>query len=229
MSKNKTRGLVFLAILLIVFSAIAFLPPFNRNTIFGTAYLFGLIAILSQLYFISISFGGKGDAKSKFYGFPIAQIGVVYLIAQLVISLVEMVLASLLALWMAVLINIIAVAVAYAGTIAADTMREEIERQDTVLKKNVSAMRELQSMANGILSQCDHPGMKQDLQKVADELRYSDPVTSDASAPLENEMLAQLKEIQRATVDADSDAVKAMCGKLLANLTERNRVCKLGK
>ncbi|MCD7805144.1 MAG: hypothetical protein LUH03_08370 [Oscillospiraceae bacterium] len=229
MKKNSLRGYLIIAVLLVVFSAIAFLPPFSRTAVFAAAYCFGLLAILSQIYFFHASFSGNESAKSKFYGVPIAQIGLVYIVVQLIISLLEMVLASVLPLWVALVVNIIAAGVAFAGCIAADTMREEIIRQDNAIKKDVSAMRELQSLANAIVSQCSNDGMMGDLKRVSEELRFSDPVTSEDSAPLEKELQEQLKELQKAVADDDVETVSALCKRLLAGLTERNRVCKLGK
>ena len=48
MNKNATRGIIILAILLVVFSVIAFVIPFPKNTVFWIAYLCGVFAILFQ-------------------------------------------------------------------------------------------------------------------------------------------------------------------------------------
>ncbi len=229
MKQNKTRGYVILAILLVVFTAISFLPPFTKAGRFFVAYLFGVIAILSQVYFFKSSFSPDGDVKSKFYGFPIARIGVVFMVAQLIVSLVEMALALVCPTWLALLVNIIILAVALVGSIAAETMRDEIERQDVSLKEEVSAMRELQSLANGILAQCDSSESKAEIKRLADELRYSDPVSSDGTKELEAEILQQLRDVQKAVVDADAEAVRALTGKVMVNLAERNRLCRLEK
>ncbi len=229
MKENKNRGYMIIAILLVVFTAVAFLPPFVKVGGFFVAYLFGVIAILSQVYFFKSSFSADGDVKSKFYGFPIARIGVVFMVAQLIVSLVEMALALVCPTWLALLVNIIILAVALVGSIAAETMRDEIERQDISLKEEVSAMRELQSLANSILAQCDGSESKAEIKKLADELKFSDPVSSDGTKELESDILQQLKDVQKAVVDADVEAVKALTGKVMANLAERNRLCRLEK
>ena len=112
MNKNKVRGCITLAVIAIVLSVIAFVVPFSRNATFWIAYLFSVIAIAFQVYIFKISFTEIEDVKSKFYGFPIAQIGVIYLVAQLIISIVEMILAILIPSWVAVVINIIVTAAA---------------------------------------------------------------------------------------------------------------------
>ena len=227
MTKNASRGLIILAIVLAVFSLIAFAVPFAHTAVFWIAYGCVLVAVLFQLYIFKISF--EGDAKSRFYGFPIARLGIYYLVAQLILSVVEMALAGLIPAWPAVIVNALALAVALIGCITAETMRDEIVQQDGKLKKNVSAMRELQSMAASMVGQCDNEEMKSIVKKIADELRFSDPVTSEITQELEKEMFNQMKEIQQAIVEKDADAIKALSIRIVDNLAERNRICSISK
>lgn len=229
MNKNASRGLIILAIVLAVFSLIAFAVPFAHTTLFWVAYGFGVFAILFQLYIFKTSFAGNDDAKSRFYGFPIARLGVYYLITQLILSVIEFALAGLIPVWPAVIVNVLVLAFVLIGCITAETMRDEIVQQDNKLKKNVSAMRELQSMAASIVGQCSDEEMKSIVKKIADELRFSDPVSSDATAELENEMRSQLSDIQQAIVEGDVNGTKTLCTKLLETSAERNRVCSISK
>lgn len=229
MSKNGIRGYITLAVLFIVFSVIAFAAPFSRTAVFWLAYVFAAAAIAYQIYVFKISFSDDGDVKSKFYGFPIAKVGVIYLTAQLIISLAEMIFAAFLPVWAVVIINVIAAALAIVGCIAADAMRDEIVRQDVQLKKDVSHMRALQSMSAALAGQCMDGDTKELLQKLADEFKYSDPVSSDETEAMEAELLEQLKEIQKSMIDGDTEAVKAFSGRVLSGLAERNRICALNK
>ncbi|MBR3241917.1 MAG: hypothetical protein IKF90_04350, partial [Parasporobacterium sp.] len=64
---------------------------------------------------------------------------------------------------------------------------------------------------------------------LADEFRYSDPVSSEKTEDLEADMQAQLGDIQQALVDGDTDGAKRLCGKLTGTLAEGNRVCSINK
>ena len=226
---RRARESYVLAIVLAVFSLIAFAIPFAHTAVFWIAYGFGVFAILFQLYIFKTSFAGNGDAKSRFYGFPIARLGIYYLVAQLILSVVEMALAGLIPAWPVIIVNVLALAFALIGCITAETMRDEIVQQDQKLKKNVSTMRELQSMAASMVGQCGDEEMKSIVKKIADELRFSDPVSSEATVELEDEMRSQLADIQQAIVEGDKDGAKTLCQKLLNNLTERNRICSVNK
>lgn len=229
MEKNTVRGLIVLAILLIAFIVIALAVPFARTAVFWLGFGFAIIAILIQLYIFKSAASVNGDAKSRFYSFPIARIGVYYLVLQLIISFVEMALAKVLPTWVALLINIILAAIAIIGCITVDTMRDEIVQQDGKLKKNVANMRELQSLSATMVSHCTDEELRATLQKLNDEFRYSDPVSSEETLEMEEDMHSQLGNIQQALVDGDTDGAKKMCTKLIGCLTERNRICSISK
>ena len=228
MTKNASKGIMILVILLAVFSVIAFVIPFPKNPVFWIAYACGVFAILFQLYIFRSSFG-KADARSRFYGFPIARLGIYYLVIQLAVSVIEIALSKFLPTWTVIVINVLILAAALIGCITAETMREEIAAQDTRLKKNVSNMRELQSLTAALSNQTSDAELKKSLQKLADEFRYSDPLTSEKTKELEMDMRSQIGDLQQAITDGDINGTKSLCEKLQDCLRERNRICALNK
>ena len=195
MKKNMLRVYITLAIIFVVLTVIAIAVPFAKTAAFWIAYAFGVIAIGYQVYVFNISFVKGDGAKSRFYGFPIAKIGVVYLIVQLVVSLVEMCVAAWVPAWATIIINIIPIAVAAVGCIAAETMRTEIVHQEEQVKKDISNMTALRSMSTALVSQCSDEALKSELKKLVDEFRYSDPVTSEETKDIEKELEVQLNEL----------------------------------
>ncbi len=228
MKKNITRGIFTLVILLAVFSVIAFVIPFPKNKVFWIAYACGVFAILFQIYIFKSSFG-NADARSKFYGFPIARLGIYYLVVQLVVSIIEIALSKVLPTWVVVVVNVLILAAVLIGCITTETMRDEIARQDDKLKKSVSNMRELQSISAALVDQCNDAELKGTLKKLADEFRYSDPLSSDKTQGLETDMYKRIGDLQQAVVDGDVDGAKSLCDKLLGCLKERNRICSINK
>lgn len=229
MSKNGIRGYIILAVLAVVLSVIAFAAPFTRNGAFWVAYVFGMIANAYQIYVFKVAFSAEGDVKSKFYGFPIARIGLIYLVAQLAASLVEMAASAVLPIWAALILNVLLLAFAAVGCIAADMMRDEIERQDVQVKVDVSNMRTLQSMSAALAGRCSDADMKKAIEKLAEEFKYSDPVSSDATVSLEAELKVILEMLQDSVLAGDAATVKTMAAKAGLKLEERNRVCAMNK
>lgn len=228
MTKNASRGKIMLLILLAVFSVIAFVIPFPKNAVFWIAYICGIFAILFQLYIFKSSFG-DADARSRFYGFPIARLGIYYLIIQLIASIIEITLSKFLPTWAVIIVNVLILAFALIGCITTETMRDEIANQDVKLKKNISNMRELQSISATLVGQCNNEEMKKSLQKLADEFRYSDPLTSEKTEELEVDMQSRIGDLQQAITDGDVEGAQTLCEKLLECLRERNRICAVNK
>lgn len=230
MSKNAVRILVFAGLALVVFNVIAFVVPFAKNAVFWAAYVFGMIAIISQLAVMKLAFNGTESIRSKFYGFPVARIGVIYGICQILLSFAAMALSSFIPMWIPIIIFIVMLAAATAGLIGADMVREEIEHQDKKLVKDVSNMRELQSKINLIVSQADcGEDLKLALAKLGEDIKYSDPVSNPATEKIENELLIAIDELQKAVIDGEETAALTLCRKISGTLAERNRLCKLNK
>lgn len=229
LNEKEKKGLIVLALLFVVYTLIVLAVPFAKGGMFWLTYLFTAAAFGVQVYVFKLSFEKEAGAKSKFYGFPIARVGVLYLAVQLVLGLVFMALAAVAPVWLALVLYLALLVAAAVGVIATDSIRDEVERQDTQLKKNVATMRALQSKAAALPARCEDAEAKSALEKLAEEFRYSDPVSAPALADLETDMAAIMEELSAAVTDGDNAAVLALCKKISATLAERNRLCKLNK
>lgn len=229
MKKDIIRWGVGLGVLRVLYILVAFLIPFVHTATFWVSFLFTFIAFGVVGASFYIAFIKNPDAKSRFYGFPIAKIGAIYGLVQLIAGILFMALAVYVPVWVAVLVYAIALGAAIIGLISAEVVAEEIHNQDAKLKKDVALMRSLQSKLNQMAAQCDNPDAAAAVKQFAEEMRYSDPVSSEALAEIEADLSAAVDELQSAIVDGDSAATKQLCRKASGILVERNRLCKLNK
>ena len=229
LNEKEKKGVLVLVLLFVVYTLIVLAVPFAKGGMFWLTYLFTAAAFGVQAYVFKLSFEKEAGAKSKFYGFPIARVGVLYLAVQIMLGLVFMALAAVAPVWLALVLYLALLAAAAVGVITTDSIRDEVERQDTQLKKDVATMRALQSKAAALPARCEDAEAKSALEKLAEEFRYSDPVSAPALADLETDMAAIMEELSAAVTDGDNAAVLALCKKISATLAERNRLCKLNK
>ena len=225
MKKGIIRSAIVTAVVLAVYHLIAFAVPFEKNAAYWISYGFTMASFLVVAASIYIAFIKNPDARSRFYGFPIARIGVVYGLVQLIVSLAVMALSVWIPWWAALAVYAIGLAVSVIGLIASEVVVDEIMDQDSKLKVKVSVMRGLQSKVSQIAAQSEMENIK----ALANEFRYSDPVSSDAIADAEADLAAVVDELQSAYVDGDREAVAKLCRRASALLAERNRLCKLNK
>ncbi len=229
MSKNIMRGTIVVVILYVVYNVLALVIPFNHTTSFWLAYIFGSIAILVQLPLLYFAFCKENSPKSRFYGFPIAQVGNFYLITQVVLSFLTMIIGNVLPVWLIVVVYIVLLGGAAIGFIGVDAMRDEVERQEQTVAKSTDTMRSLQSSASALAGLCTDTSLSKQLEKLAEELKYSDPVTNVQTISAEKELTTILQELKDALTNSDTDKLEGLCKKARLVLEERNRICKANK
>lgn len=225
MKKDIIRTVAVTAILMAIYNLIAFMIPFVHTAAFWVSYGFSMAAFLVVFASVYIAFVKNSDAKSRFYGFPIARIGVIYGVVQILVSLVVMALAKWVSWWIPTLLYAIGLGAAVIGLVSAEAVVEEIKTQDVKLKDNTNTMRTLQSKVRQLAANSDSAALKE----LAEEFRYSDPVSSEAIADAEADLAAAVDQLQAAFVEGDTEAVEKFCRKTNALLAERNRLCKLNK
>ena len=183
-----------------------------------SANLCYLAILLNVFYFVSIY---KSDVGTYYYNILIG-VSIVY-------NLIFMLAAKWVPAWIPVILFAVLLGVAAVGFISADAMRDEVERQDVVHKADVGTMRALQSKAVFVASQCEDADTKKALNAFAEALRFSDPVSSAATADIEENLTGLVEELGSAVLDKDFTAAQALCTKASTLLADRNRMCKLNK
>ena len=131
--------------------------------------------------------------------------------------------------WLSIIINILPIAFAVIGTVAADAVREEVVKQDVAVKKNVSVMKNLQTIAVSLADLTTNAELKKKLENLAEEFRYSDPVSSSETISLEEDLEKQLEELKNSIMNQNYDTANKMCIKVLSTLKERNKICAATK
>ena len=227
MNKNKIRFYIVVLAVLAAFCVVALAVPFVKNISYWVCFGFTVLSILIQL--VAIPRAMDGDARSKFYGFPILRISFYYLAAQIILSLLFMFLSRWVPWWIPAVIFIVLLCAALVGFITTETVREEIVRQEVYIKKQISVMRSLQSKVDTMAAQCDGEKGKAAVAALAEELRFSDPVSNDAIYDADMELSACIDNLQQAIVDGNEEDIITMCRKSMEALAERNRLCKLNK
>lgn len=231
MKKNSARWWVIWAVVLAVYNVIVFAVPFPKNAVFFVSWVFSVIAIAAQVYVIRTAFYKGESTTSKFYGFPIAKLGVLYLIVQLALGLMFMALgfALTIPLWVPLVLYIVLLGAAAVGLISTEATRDEIVQQDKKLKKDVSCMRTLQSKVMAMVPLAKDASVRIALEKFAEDIRFSDPVSSAELEAAESDLSTCVDDLQQAVLDNDQEAALSLEKRAEMLLAERNRLCKLEK
>ena len=222
MKKNKSMAYAVLAIAFVLINVIAFAVPTAKTVTFWIAYAFSVVAFASQIVIWKFAFKGADALKSKFLGIPLISVGITYLIIQIIAFAVFMAL-PLTASWIAIVVCALILGISAICLIGAETGREEVGRVEEKVEKKVFYIKSLQVDIEMLASAETDSDTKAALTKLAEKIRFSDPMSNDVLANLEAEISAKVNELKSAENKVEIITV------LDSLITERNKKAKLLK
>ena len=222
MKNNNIKGYVILSIFFVLVSVIAFAVPTVKTNTFWIAYVFTTVAFVVQIVIWKLAFGKEDTLKSKFLTIPVVYIGSVYLLIQVIAFAVFKFIPTLPA-WVAVVVCALIVGISVVCMITAEVGREEIERVETRVQKKVFYVKELQVDVELLADGETDDAVKKELIQLAEKIRFSDPMSSEQLAELENRISDRVIEL-KTTADR-----MAIIKELNSLLDERNKKCILLK
>ena len=220
MKKNISKGYFILGILFILVSVIAFAVPTAKTTAFWISYAFTVLAFAAQLIIWKAALGRSESLKSKFLGFPVVHIGIVYLIVQ-VIALAVFLFIPTLPIWSAVVGCAVVAGVSAVCMIASYVGRSEIERVSVKVREKTFYIKQLQTEVELLAGAETDAATKSELAQLAEKIRYSNPMSDEQLADIEDRITAKIAELK-----SSANKVKII-NELNSLLDERNRKCKL--
>ena len=218
MKKNSAKGYVILGILFALVSIIAFAVPTIKTATFWIAYVFTASTFAAQIFIWNKALG-KETLKSKFLGFPVVHIGIVYAIIQTVAFSVFLFVPAL-PVWSAIVVCSVIAGVSAVCMISADAGRNEIDRVEAKVQKKVFYIRELQADVELLADAETDADTKSALTQLAEKIRFSDPMSSGQLADLENKISVKVPELKTAANKVE------IITELTSLLDERNKKCK---
>lgn len=184
MKKNTKLAYAVLGIVFILFNVIAFAVPTDKTITFWIAYAFTVVTFALQIGIWNAAFKAAETLKSKFLGVPIIYVGVIYLVVQL-IAFVAFMVFPIIPSWVTVIVCALILVIFAICLISADVARDEINRVEEKVNRKVFYIRELQADVEMLAEQEQNPEIKTSLTRLAEKIRYSDPMSNVALADLE--------------------------------------------
>lgn len=216
---KKRSGYLILGIIFAVFTVVAFVAPFTKSAVFWISYLFGLVALIFQIPLWNKALNGE-TLKSKFLGFPVLHIGVVYLVIQLIVSIIMMAIPGI-PVWVAIIIDVLILAISCVLVSSGGVARSAIEQTEEKIRTQTSFIKELKVSVDILLSEETDADVRAELGKLSDEIRYSDPMSNDALVEIEKQIAEKVSSI--ATAGENKLGIISEISRLIK---QRNIKCK---
>ncbi len=222
MKKNNLMSYLVLGIAFVLFNVMAFVIPTDKTATFWVVYAFSVVAFAVQIPLWKIAFGKKDALKSKFLGISVIHVGITYLIIQLIAFTVFMIIPTL-PIWLAVVVCAIIIAIFALCAIAGQTGINEINCVEEKIKVKRAFIQFLQTDIEMLAEAETNAETKAVLNKLAEKVRFSDPISHEMLGELESRIAAKVEEM-KTTADK-----KTLIGEIEILLIERNKKCKILK
>lgn len=226
MNKKTKSFLAVGAIVLILYCVLYLLIPFPKTAAYWVEFAFSLIAVVGG--FAISQYAVKNDSiKSKFYGFPLLKVGIMYMAVQLILSFVIAPIGFFaeIPVWIPIVLSVVVIGISAIGAIGIDTARDIIEEQEHHDEVVTKTMRTFRVDTHYVVNICSDPELKKDLEKLAEKFKYSDPVSSEALVEVEEKLKQEFKVLEEA-VNTDKELAKKKINEVTILLADRNRRCK---
>lgn len=220
--KNKNLIYAILCILFILLNVVVFAIPTDKTGTFWVAYVFTVVAFALQVPVWEKSLKQKDTLKRKFLGISTVHVGIVGLILQ-VIALAVFIAVPTLPSWAAVVVCAIIFGLSTICLVSSGIGVREISRVEEKVLEKTFFIKELQTNVELIAEAETDNETKTMLKQLAEKIRYSDPVSSEKLADLENRISAKAEGLKTA------DNIIESIGELNMLLDERNKKCKILK
>ena len=225
---KKTKWFIISLITLAVFNVIAFAAPLDKTPTFWVGYAFGIIAISLEPLVNQKVQGSAKELKSRFYGWSLMIVASVYMIVQIILSLLFMV-ASSIYVWIAIIVCVVCLALCGVGLIAGECAKEIVEQIDVKVEQKVFFIKSLESDLRQLSNSCGDDVTKKSIIALADAIKFIDPMSSDALSDIEQEIAEKCRKIKRMAENCQYNMINEDCSYAMKLLDERNEKCKLLK
>lgn len=220
--KNRKLGCAILIIAFVLFNIIAFAIPTDKTSTFWIAYAFTDIAFIAQIFIWKTGFKNAETMKSKFLGLPILHLGIVCLIIQ-VIAFAAFMAIPTLAPWIAIVACALILGISLICMITSEVGKEEIKRVEAKVQTKTMFIKTIQSDIELIANSEKDANVKDALYKLAEKVRYSDPMSDASIVAIEENIIGKVAELKTSSDKA------TVIDEISTSLTERNNKCKIFK
>ena len=223
--KSKNTVIIIYFVLAVLYAVVFLAVPFEKNATTWVAFAFGCLSIIAGAVVSYISFDRGQVLKSKVYGFPMFRLGYYYTIVQLLL-IIALFIAEFfmdIPVWISVVFGIALLGALIIGAVSIDNTREIIEKQEINDSIKTKTMEGFVTNLNSLVRKCSDEKTKKALEKLAEDFKFSDPVSNIETIDKEKEMS---EKIDRLMNNIENDKSIELINDLKGLLEERNELCK---
>ena len=233
MRKNFKYYVFCWFILVLLFHIIVLLIPdevvrMNKfNGTFWVSYGWILLAFIGQLLCAYLTF--KEENKQKiFYNLPLITISYFATLISVVLGAIFMVVPSLPS-YLGAIACVLVLGLNTISVIKAKVAADMVGFIENKVQNSTHFIKSLTIDMENLKEQAMSDPIKAEVKKVYEAVRYSDPISNDALADLESQIVEKYDVLTQAVAQGNLGMVQAVAGEMIILINNRNKKCKLLK
>ncbi len=221
-----TWAILFVTYQLVVFLVKPLIPGYIKyDAVFWTAWAFIVIAFIGNLVCAFLAFRAD-NLQKMFYNVPLISVSTYALITMMVVGSILMLIPDFPS-WIAAIICILILAFNAIAVVKASWVAEAVQNVDEKVKAQTSFIKNAIVNAESIMARTNSDEAHAACKKVYEALRYSDPMSNQELADIEEQISMKLNELKSGISSGES--VDNCSEELMLLINERNKKCKLLK
>lgn len=225
--KTSIMTIMIYVIIFAVFNLLVFTIFNNRTPVFWISYGFMCLAFIVQIgsMFLALK---SADVESVFMGIPLASLSFYYFFAAIFVGAVFMVF-QIASIKLAVVIQVLILAAYVVVALLALMSRDVVQDTNDTLKEKVAAIKTLNIDVDVLIPQVSDPALKKALKKVSETVKYSDPISNDAVADIEDQIMQSMNALRVYIENDNNEEAITTCKDIEVLFLQRNSLLKATK
>jgi hypothetical protein len=225
-SKSTTYNTVIFAIAFLAYNVVLFaLAGFDGGATFWVSYVFMLCTFASWAICGNNLKTRTNQPRDWLFGFPIIKHCTIYTVIELVASVIFMLMDDI-SVGIPLALQAIILAVHAVFVVSCFSAREKIIEVQETVKKKVVYIDTLLANIDVALSKTNDAEVKEVLNVLREEVRYSDTMSHDSLSVLESQVAQTIDMVNRAISANDNVNAIKCCQSALQLMKERNARAK---
>lgn len=152
----------------------------------------------------------------------------IYVICQLGFAIAAIYYLEISA-FLALVISLVILAVYVFMMFSAGIGREHATDVSKRMVEKTSRMDSIKESVKGIDDSITDPEVKKRVRRLAEEIRYSDPVTNKELDNIESDIEFKIESLKNVIKGGDNTEIIGQCDEIMSLIKDRNNRCKTGK
>ncbi len=221
MKKNSIyTGLIYLVILAL-YNLVVFMVVKDFNAVFWTNYAF-----MTGIYLINAGITSVFAAQTKeksFMNIPLVLYSPIFVGVEFVLSTIFILARNVVSIKLVIVLQAILLGVYIIGIVFSQIGKTAFKERSNNIKSKVVFIQGIAIDIELLIGDCTDDGIKKQLKKLYETVKYSDPMANSFVAREENMISDAVMELKELLDNGDMENVPALIKKLERLFEERNR------